>query len=236
MIARVRTLWLAGALGLAGLSAAGTNAVSISTSLPMAGRHEATAVADGRPETWFESARPTRDGDDFLIQFPEPFRPDRIRVLSGDREENKRIEFATLEVSVDGDDIHVSSEWVTRKAPHDYGMVVHELTHVVQNYQGGGEGWLTEGIADYTRFWHFEPGAWKPEIDPERDSYRGAYRVTAAFLAWLVEKHDPEIVRKLNTASRHRQPASPVFLEATGKAIDVLWREYADGFRRPPQP
>ncbi|MHB9006597.1 MAG: basic secretory protein-like protein [Limisphaerales bacterium] len=60
--------------------------------------------------------------------------------------------------------------------------------------------------------------------------------VTAAFLAWLVEKHDPEIVRKLNTASRRRQPASPVFLEATGKAIDVLWREYADGFRRPPQP
>ena len=338
---------------LASLAATGTNALSISTSLPMVSRHEATAVADGRPDTWFESARPTRDGDDFLVQFPEPFRPDRIRVLSGDGEQNKRIEFATLEVSVDGtnftfaarfhegaataasppaplralrlrftgggsdavaireiefggawqasarfvtrvevdcalapeaatfatraaeivtewyprlrellppddepplplvrlyfrpfdgvaytegDVIHVSSEWVTRKAPDDYGMVVHELTHVVQNYQGGGEGWLTEGIADYTRFWHFEPGAWKPEIDPDQDSFRSGYRVTAAFLAWLVGTHDPEIVRKLNTASRRRQPAPPVFLESTGKAVDVLWREFADGFRRPPQP
>src|SRR5687768_3453332 len=29
--------------------------------------------------------------------------------------------------------IHISAEWVTKKAPNDYGMVIHELTHVVQD-------------------------------------------------------------------------------------------------------
>src|SRR5438445_7587186 len=36
--------------------------------------------------------------------------------------------------------LRISAEWVTKKAPNDYGMVVHELTHVVQDYQGKGEG------------------------------------------------------------------------------------------------
>ena len=52
--------------------------------------------------------------------------------------------------------IRISAEWVTKKAPNDYGMVIHELTHIVQDYRGQGEGWLTEGIADYIRDRHFE--------------------------------------------------------------------------------
>ena len=39
-----------------------------------------------------------------------------------------------------GDGIHISAEWVTKKSPNDYGMVVHELTHIVQDYKGKGEG------------------------------------------------------------------------------------------------
>src|SRR3954447_4955642 len=38
-----------------------------------------------------------------------------------------------------GDKIRISAEWVTKKAPNDYGMVVHELTHIVQAYHRGNK-------------------------------------------------------------------------------------------------
>ncbi len=42
-------------------------------------------------------------------------------------------------------EIHVAADWVTKKRPDDYGMIIHELTHVVQDYRGkvkGEDGWL----------------------------------------------------------------------------------------------
>src|SRR4051812_33451055 len=97
--------------------------------------------------------------------------------------------------------LRISAEWVTKKAPNDYGMVAHELTHVVQDYNGKGEGWLTEGIADYIRDRHFEPGARHHKIDPDKSSYRQAYGTAATFLIWLEEHKNKDIVRKLNIAS-----------------------------------
>ena len=35
-----------------------------------------------------------------------------------------------------GSEIVISSEWVTKKAPEDYGMVIHELVHVRQFMEG----------------------------------------------------------------------------------------------------
>ena len=35
--------------------------------------------------------------------------------------------------------------------PEDTGMVIHELTHIIQNYPSPDPGWVTEGIADYIR-------------------------------------------------------------------------------------
>lgn len=135
-----------------------------------------------------------------------------------------------------GRHIAVSADWVTKRAPGDYGAVVHELVHVLQDYRGAGEGWLTEGIADYIRFFCYEPGAWTPRINPDKASYRDSYRTTAAFLAWLVEHKDREIVRKLNAASRERKFRTDLFREYTGQDVDVLWREFADTFRAKPAP
>lgn len=45
--------------------------------------------------------------------------------------------------------------------------------------------------------------AGKPRpLKPERARYNGSYRVTAAFLAYLTEKYDKDIVRKLNRMMR----------------------------------
>src|SRR5262249_27232851 len=92
-----------------------------------------------------------------------------------------------------GATISIAASWV-KKHPDEYGMVIHELTHVVQAYPRPEPGWLVEGIADYARYFHFEPKAKLAGIDPARQSYRDGYGVTALFLAWLEKTHDQAIV------------------------------------------
>lgn len=124
------------------------------------------------------------------------------------------------------DGIHISAEWVTKKAPDDYGMVVHELTHVVQDYKGKGEFWLTEGIADYVRYERYEPGKQKWKIDPDKSSYKQGYGIAGAFLGWLETTKDRELVRKLNTACHDGSYNAKMFTELCGADVDSLWKEY----------
>lgn len=128
--------------------------------------------------------------------------------------------------------MRISAEWVTKKVPNDYGMVIHELTHVVQDYQGKGEGWLTEGIADYIRDRHFEPGMRHHRIDPDKSSYRQAYGTAATFLVWLEEHKDKDIVHKLNVASHDGKYSAALFKEYCGADLDTLWKEFAETYRK----
>ncbi len=128
--------------------------------------------------------------------------------------------------------ITISAEWVTKKAPNDHGMVIHELTHIVQDYRGKGVGWLTEGIADYVRDYHFEPGARRIRINPDKASYRDGYTTSAAFLKWLENTKDNEIVRKLSIASRENKYRDELFKDFTGKTLDEIWREFTDSLRK----
>ncbi len=126
-----------------------------------------------------------------------------------------------------GGTISVNAEYV-RAHPDDLGMMVHELTHVVQAYPGQKAklGWLTEGIADYIRFWKYEPGVRQRKIDPEKSSYRDGYRVTAAFLGWLVANKDAGIVNRLNARLRAGGADESVFNDLLGKSVDDLWKEF----------
>ena len=126
------------------------------------------------------------------------------------------------------DGIHISAEWVTKKAPGDYGMVVHELTHVVQDYQGKGEFWLTEGIADYVRYERYEPGTQKWKLDPDKSSYKQGYGIAGAFLGWLETRKDKDIVRKLNIAAHDGKYTPALFKQYCGADIDALWKEYVE--------
>jgi hypothetical protein len=123
-----------------------------------------------------------------------------------------------------GDRIAISGDWVTAH-PDDFGMVIHELTHVVQGYPKYDPVWLVEGIADYVRYWHFEPKR-KPRVEPKKASYREGYGTAAAFLAWVEKTHDKEIVPKLNRALRAGKYRNELFKEYTGKDLDQLWRDF----------
>src|SRR5262249_15754910 len=123
-----------------------------------------------------------------------------------------------------GRTITIAARWVTDH-PDDFGMVVHELTHVIQGYKRGGPGWLVEGIADYVRFAHFEPKT-KITVNPKKASYRDGYRTTAKFLAWVESQHDKDLVRKLNEALRAGEYKDELFERRTGKALDRLWADF----------
>ncbi len=110
--------------------------------------------------------------------------------------------------------------------PDDFGAMVHETVHVVQSYRGrGNPGWLVEGIADYERFFKYEPGKLGP-LNSNRARYNGSYRVTAAFLAYVTEKHDKEIVRQLNAAMREGKYTEELFKGLTGKTVKELDEEW----------
>lgn len=126
-----------------------------------------------------------------------------------------------------GDTISVNAAYVNDHED-DRGMMIHELTHVIQAYPRQKEdlGWLTEGIADYIRFWKFEPQVRQRPIDKEHASYRNSYRIAAAFLGWLVETHDKQIVTKLNARLRAGNADATIFDELLGKSVDDLWKDF----------
>ena len=128
-----------------------------------------------------------------------------------------------------GGTISVNADYVN-KHKDDFGMMVHELVHVVQAYprQKGDMGWLVEGIADYIRFWKYEPQTRQRPIDKEKASYKNSYRISAAFLGWLVANKDKEIVNKLNAKLRQGGADETIFKELLDKTVDELWKEFIE--------
>lgn len=125
------------------------------------------------------------------------------------------------------DGIFIGVPWITAH-PDDFGMLIHEMTHAIQDYKDVPREsvWLVEGIADYIRYWHYEPERPRPRIDKAKASYRDGYGTTGAFLAWLVVNYDRRIVRSFDAALRSGKYRDELFSDLTGKNLDTLWSEF----------
>ena len=113
------------------------------------------------------------------------------------------------------------------------GAVVHELVHVVQQYgwrhARHNPGWLVEGVADYVRWFKYEPQSHGADVrNPARVLYNDSYRPTANFLNWATEKYDRDLVVQLNTAMREGKYSSDLWKKYTGKTADELGQEWKD--------
>ena len=130
-----------------------------------------------------------------------------------------------------GGSITINGKWIAEH-PDDLGMVIHELVHVLQQYprNRANTGWLTEGIADYIRWWRYEPEAPRSRIT-ENSKMTDGYRVTAYFLAWAGKKYDLRLVPSLDAALRKGEDPMPVFEKVCGKSADELWKEFAAAAR-----
>jgi hypothetical protein len=115
------------------------------------------------------------------------------------------------------------------KHQDDVGAFVHELTHVVQTYHVKNvPGWLTEGIADYIRWFKYEPASKRPHPNPDKARYSDSYRTSAHFLNWAAENYDKDLVVKINAACRKGQYSEELWKTYTGKPLGELsdaWKE-----------
>ena len=94
------------------------------------------------------------------------------------------------------------------------GCVVHEMSHIVQGYGRASAtnphpsptpGWVVEGIADYIRWFLYEPQSKGAEITKRNIAnakYNDSYRTTANFINWVVLTYDKDFLRKINAAAR----------------------------------
>jgi hypothetical protein len=118
------------------------------------------------------------------------------------------------------------------------GAIVHELVHVVQQYGRARRtnpnatqtpGWLVEGIADYIRWFLYEPETRGAEITGRsiaRARYDASYRVSGNFLNWVTKTYDKEIVGKLNAAAREGKYSEALWKECTGHTVAELGDEW----------
>lgn len=127
--------------------------------------------------------------------------------------------------ATDGHRIVISAKYVAKHSG-DLGMVVHELCHVVQGYPKYDPVWLVEGIADWVRFFNFEPVERRPKPTAAKAAARASYRTTAAFLEWCRLKYDAALIAKVNAALRAGSYAESIWTDRTGKSLDALDLEW----------
>jgi hypothetical protein len=184
-----------------------------------------------------------------------------------------------------GTRITANSGWLKSEINREaVGAIVHEEVHVVQQYgygrttfarrRGGattqpagapatprprGTGnptWLVEGIADYVRWWYYEPDG--PRRYPARysivraggrgrrggaatrpatqvaaaaptsrpTSYDGSYTISANFLMYVAQKYDKNIVQEMNAAMRELRYDPELWVKYTGKTVEQLGAEW----------
>ncbi len=137
-----------------------------------------------------------------------------------------------------GTAVFVSDKWIRSQINREaVGSLVHECVHVVQQYGHHGygseaPGWIVEGMADYYRWFKYEPqshGAdlgWLRATRQSSPRYNGSYRVSANFLNWVSEKYDPTIVTELNAAMRDGNYTEDLWKQHTGKTAPDLGAEW----------
>jgi len=137
-----------------------------------------------------------------------------------------------------GNKISMNAQWFTAELKREArGSVVHEMTHVVQQYGRGlngarpapNPGWIVEGIPDYVRWFLYEPETHGADINAHNigsAKYDGNYRISANFIFWVVKTKDKDLVKKLNTACRQGIYSPDLWKEWTGKSVEELGAEW----------
>ena len=148
-----------------------------------------------------------------------------------------------------GTRVMVSPSWIKGQSSRQgwneaVGSVIHEEVHVVQQYgygrrRGGATRnpvWLVEGIADYIRWFKYEPVEHRPKPRATNRgrpaSYTDSYQTTATFLQWVADHYDHEIVVQLNASLRDGKYVPELWTLYTGKTVDELWAEFAPTLRK----
>ena len=143
-----------------------------------------------------------------------------------------------------GTEVVANSSWLlTQLHGEAIGSLVHEMVHVVQQFDGDNPGWLVEGTADYVRWFKYEPqthGAdlvWLRRLRHFTPRYDASYRLSANFLDWVAKTYDQKIVTQLNAAMRADKYDESLWVKCTGKTVQQLgaeWKQAIEAQITPP--
>lgn len=129
------------------------------------------------------------------------------------------------------DRVYLGTNYWQTEHSNDAGILTHELTHVIQSYQGyltSAQRWLVEALADYgayvagysddleTRCYHFS-------TDMQNQTHM--YSCTYKFLKFVGGKYDSEIPFKLHRALQSGTYSDNLWIQYTGKAFSQLASE-----------
>lgn len=118
--------------------------------------------------------------------------------------------------------VYLDQSWFTAH-PDDNGAIVHELTHVVQNYYNAPS-WLTEGMADYARYELGFATSWSYYHCDSSSRYDSGYSCTATFLKYVQTHYKSTIVQDVHARLRAGTYTDQFFVTETGKTVDQLYQ------------
>ena len=116
--------------------------------------------------------------------------------------------------------VHVSIDWL-RNDTYDPGVIPHELTHVVQNYDGTAPSWITEGIATYMSYKlgysigiaHCNTG----------ERYTSGYGCAASLFNYTERLYKSSIVKDVHMKVKADTYTDAYFQTDTGKSLSTLY-------------
>jgi hypothetical protein len=135
--------------------------------------------------------------------------------------------------------INAYTPWIKKEMHGEsVGALVHEMVHVVQQYGDArrnnpdakrNPGWLVEGLADYVRWYLYEPQSHGADVKTNKIDtarYNDAYRPTANFLHFVTEKYDKDLVPQVNALMRQGNYDDSFWTNHTGKSVQDLSVEW----------
>ncbi|MGH7951533.1 MAG: GH92 family glycosyl hydrolase, partial [Limisphaerales bacterium] len=134
-----------------------------------------------------------------------------------------------------GTHVFVSEKWIHDQMNGEaIGSLVHESVHVGQQYHhDNAPGWLVEGMADYVRWFLYEPQSHGADIiwmcrqgKNYSPNYDDAYRPSANFLNWVTKKYDANVVPEVNVVLREGKYTGDFWKQHTGKTVQELGAEW----------
>ena len=109
--------------------------------------------------------------------------------------------------------ISINPAWLRNNFVDGGGMVIHEATHVLQNYSGSVPSWVSEGVADWTRDWFTQE---RFHIPAPGGMLSNAYSEGAFALQWGEVKYSANMIRKVNIAARNGTYTANLIADLTG--------------------
>ncbi len=194
----------------------------------------------------FEIAIDTTDTPDLttwtrenLIPMTRHWYPKLVKLLASEGFDAPKQLTVTFKAGMDGvaatsgTNISCAARWMRQELNGEaVGSIFHEYVHVVQSYgharaRGGhrNPGWLVEGLADYLRWFLYEPESRGAEIGKRglaRARFDGSYRVTGNFLNWATVNYHRDLPYKLNAAMREGVYSEELWAEITGHPLSEL--------------